>query len=77
MGAGMIKQALGFAQSNMKLRPDTRGHMLHYAQVPMVHTQAAELVGSDKRPQGQNFCVAIISYEGYNIEDALIFNSQQ
>ena len=64
MGAGMIKQALGFAQANMKLRPDTRGHMLHYAQVPMVHTQAAELIGSDNRPQGQNFCVAIISYEG-------------
>lgn len=74
MGAGMIKQALGFAQSNMKLRPDTRGHMLHYAQVPMVHTQAAEMIGSENRPQGQNFCVAIISYEGYNIEDALIFN---
>ena len=74
MGAGMIKQALGFAQANMKLRPDTRGHMLHYAQIPMVHTQAAEMIESEKRPQGQNFCVAIISYEGYNIEDALIFN---
>jgi len=74
MGAGMIKQALGFAQANLKLRPDTRGHMLHYTQVPMVHTQAAEMIGSEKRPQGQNFCVAIISYEGYNIEDALIFN---
>ena len=47
MGAGMIKQALGFAQANMKLRPDTRGHMLHYAQIPMVHTQAAEMIGSE------------------------------
>ena len=74
MGSGMIKQALGFAQSNMKLRPDTRGHMLHYAQLPIVHTQVSDLIGSDARPQGQNFCVAIISYEGYNIEDALIFN---
>ena len=42
MGAGMIKQALGFAQSNMKLPPDTRGHMPHYPQVPMVHTQATK-----------------------------------
>ncbi|RQD81386.1 MAG: DNA-directed RNA polymerase subunit B [Methanocalculus sp. MSAO_Arc1] len=74
MGAGMVKQALGFAQANMKLRPDTRGHMLHYGQKPLVKTQAAELIGSEERPQGYNLVVAILSYEGYNIEDALIFN---
>ncbi|MDK2975396.1 MAG: DNA-directed polymerase subunit [Methanofollis sp.] len=74
MGAGMVKQALGFAAANMKLRPDTRSNLLHYCQKPMVYTQASDLIGSDDRPAGQNFVVAILSYEGYNIEDALIFN---
>ncbi|QSZ66853.1 DNA-directed RNA polymerase subunit B [Methanofollis aquaemaris] len=74
MGAGMVKQALGFATANMKLRPDTRANFLHYAQKPMVYTQASDLIGSDDRPAGQNFVVGILSYEGYNIEDALIFN---
>ena len=74
MGAGMVKQALGFGSANMKLRPDTRGHQLHYVQKPLTHTQTSELIGSDDRPAGQNFVVAILSYEGFNIEDALIFN---
>ncbi|RXE56968.1 DNA-directed RNA polymerase subunit B' [Methanoculleus taiwanensis] len=74
MGAGMVKQALGFAAANMKLRPDTRGHMLHYVQKPLTYTQTSDVIGSDDRPAGQNFVVAIISYEGFNIEDALIIN---
>ena len=57
MGAGMVKQALGFGSANMKLRPDTRGHLLHYVQKPLTHTQTSELIGSDDRPAGQNFVV--------------------
>ena len=74
MGAGMVKQSLGASCANWKLRPDTRSHYLHYPQLGIVKTNAMEAVGFDDRLSGQNFVVAVQSFEGYNIEDALIIN---
>jgi len=74
MGAGMSKQSLGMGQANYRIRPDTRGHLLHYAQRPMLQTEAMKYNTLRARPAGQNLVVAVMSYHGYNMEDALIFN---
>ena len=74
MGAGMSKQSLGLGQANYRIRPDTRGHLLHYAERPMLQTEAMKYNTLRTRPAGQNMVVAVMSYHGYNMEDALIFN---
>jgi len=70
----MAKQALSFSASNLLVRFDSRAHLLHYPQKPLVTTEGIKLIGYDKRPAGQNFIVAILCYGGYNMEDAIILN---
>lgn len=74
MGSGMAKQSLGLSSSNYRVRPDTRSHLLHYPEKPLVTTKAMDFVYFNQRPAGQNFVVAILSYGGYNMEDAVIMN---
>jgi len=72
--AAMAKQALGVYGTNFHNRTDTRSHILHYPQVPLVQTENMEVMGYKQRPTGQNCIVAVLSFEGYNMEDAIIFN---
>ncbi|MFP3985309.1 MAG: DNA-directed RNA polymerase subunit B [Candidatus Bathyarchaeia archaeon] len=72
--AAMAKQALGIYATNYINRVDSRSHVLHYPQVPLVKTKPMEIIGYNERPSGQNCLVAVLSFEGYNMEDALIFN---
>ncbi len=73
-GTAMVKQSLGVASANFRLRPDTRAHVMHYPQRSIVGTRAMKSTNFDQRPGGQNFVVAILSHHGYNMQDAVIMN---
>ena len=70
----MGKQAIGAIAYNQLNRIDTLLYLMVYPQQPMVKSKTIELVGYDKLPAGQNATVAVMSYSGYDIEDALILN---
>lgn len=70
----MGKQAMGIIGYNQKNRIDTLMYNIVYPQTPMVRSRTIELTNFDKMPAGQNATVAVMSYSGYDIEDALILN---
>ncbi len=72
--SAMAKQALGIFSTNFFNRVDSRSHLLHYPEKPLVTTKAMELMNYYDRPSGQNCILAILSFQGYNMEDAIIFN---
>jgi DNA-directed RNA polymerase subunit B' len=74
MAAQHTKQSLGLYASNYNLRTDTRAHILFYPQKPMVQTRSYKELDLQRRPSGQNFVVAILSYKGFNMNDAVVMN---
>ena len=70
----MGKQAIGSIGYNQLNRVDTLLYLMTYPQKPMVKTRTIEIANLEKLPAGQNASVAIMSYSGYDIEDAVILN---
>ena len=71
-GSKTQKQALGLYAANYPCRIDTDVNILHSPQEPIVKSFIYDTL--NVHPAGQNVVVAIMTHEGYNMEDALILN---
>jgi len=70
----MGKQAIGTTAMNQYERFDTLLYTMIYPQKPMVKSRTLDLVNFDFVPGGQNASLAVMSYSGYDIEDAIVLN---
>lgn len=73
-GAKMTGQSLGLYLMNYPLRTDTKCNILVHPQTPLVTTDTYSVMGFENHPSGQNVVIALLSYEGYNMEDAVVMN---
>ncbi len=71
-GSKTQKQSLGIYAANFPIRLDTDVSILHYPQKSVVRSFVYDTLNI--YPSGQNIVVAIMCYEGYNIEDAVVLN---
>ncbi|RXG54706.1 DNA-directed RNA polymerase III subunit RPC2, partial [Armadillidium vulgare] len=70
----MGKQAMGTIGYNQRNRIDTLLYNLVYPHRPLVKTRTIELINFEELPAGHNAMIAVMSYSGYDIEDAVILN---
>ena len=71
---GQSKQAVSVYHSNYQMRIDKMGVILNYGQIPLVKSRYLEYINNEEQPYGVNAIVAIMSYTGYNVEDAILIN---
>lgn len=70
LGAG--KQTMGFPLHSYQDRSDNKLYRLQTPQSPLVRPLMYDHYNIDNYPIGTNAIVAVISYTGYDMEDAMV-----
>ncbi|KAI0941174.1 DNA-directed RNA polymerase I subunit rpa2 [Taiwanofungus camphoratus] len=70
----MGKQTMGTPATALRHRTDNKLYRLQTGQSPVVRPALHNTYGMDSFPNGTNAIVAVISYTGYDMEDAMILN---
>lgn len=73
-GCGQAKQTVSLYHTNYNVRVDKTGIILNNGQVPIVKTRYLNYINNEEHPCGENAIVAIMSLNGYNVEDSILFN---
>ncbi|MGC8647275.1 MAG: DNA-directed RNA polymerase subunit B [Candidatus Micrarchaeia archaeon] len=72
--SNFTKQAQGLYAINFSRRYDPRAFLLYYPQKPIVSSIAYRALDMEKHATGQNMVVALSTYYGYNMKDAIVLN---
>jgi hypothetical protein len=70
----MGKQTMGSPMFAYSHRCDNKSYRILTPQMPLVRNAAQDTFRMDDYPMGTNAVVAVISYTGYDMEDAMIIN---
>lgn len=70
----MGKQTMGVPLHSWHARCDNKMYKLQFPQSPILKPEAYDKYRMDDYPLGTNACVAVVSYTGYDMEDAMIIN---
>ncbi|KOS19629.1 DNA-directed RNA polymerase I subunit RPA2 [Escovopsis weberi] len=70
----MGKQTMGTPGAAIRYRTDNKSYRLQTGQTPIVRAPLHNAYGFDNFPNGTNAVVAVISYTGYDMDDAMILN---
>ncbi|KAF5399581.1 DNA-directed RNA polymerase subunit beta [Paragonimus heterotremus] len=70
----MAKQTMGHSCYTWRQRADAKAYRLFTPQSPLVRTKTYLKYDMDHYPLGFNAVVAVMSYTGYDMEDAMVIN---
>lgn len=68
------KQAVSVFHTNYLMRIDKSELVLNYGHVPLIKSKYLNIINEEEQPYGNNVICAIMSYNGYNVEDAILIN---
>lgn len=74
LSAAQTKSSTSIYLSNFNKRMDLTSNVLHYGQKPLVSSKYVNYILREKMVYGTNVIFAIMSYTGFNQEDAIILN---